>query len=472
MDKALRTKYYNRCNPEESLLPEDKRNVDIDEENSEIRGLKWIEALATRIELSAHPVCEFFSGLPGSGKSTELKRLSRRLRAEEGAHLLPVLIDAEDVLDIYNPIDIPDILMAIVQKTDEEVLKAEGKPAEEALSEGRVSRFWHWLTSTEVTADVEVGAEAKVGLSETAEVSAGAKLVLDMKTNPSLRKVLRERVAAQMTTFVTRVREEITNLDKRAKKLGYAGLVVIFDSLEKLRGISTNWPEVLESAERVFTGGAPYLELPVHAVYTLPPAVVLRLNVQVEFLPMLKLYDREGNRFEPGFKAAREIIRKRVPDKVLTEIFSAPSREDRIERLIQWSGGYPREIVRLLQTFVMQPSLNEALFKRLLALAGDNYRRTVPEEAYEWLAKVAFERKELAVANDEHRELVDRLLQNNVVLRYQNDTPWVDVHPAVREIAGVRDALARLEAKQAEKERAARDAHEKAKRGGGEGTAP
>jgi hypothetical protein len=216
--------------------------------------------------------------------------------------------------------------------------------------------------------------------------------------------------------------------------------------------------EVLTSAERVFTGGAPYLQLPVHVIYTLPPALVLRLSEPVHFLPMLKLYDRTGKRAD-GFEAARQIVRQRVPDDHLREFFGATSGEDRVERLIEWSGGYPREIVRLLQTFVAESSLDEPLLKRLLSIAADQYRRTVPENALRWLARVHVE-KRLIIDDDTHRATVDLMVQNNVVLRYLNDAEWFDLHPAVREMPALRDEITRFRAEQEklreEQERSAR----------------
>lgn len=431
VDKKLRRKYYNLCDPRESLDPGDDRNVDVDSANKDSRGRNWVDALANRIELSTTPVCEFFTGLPGSGKSTELKRLAVRLAKADEANLLPVLIDAEEVLDIYNPIDVPDILIAILFKTDEAVLAAEQKNPKDALKEGRFKRFWRWLTTAEVSLEsVELEAEVKGGVPELAEASAGAKVVLDLKADPLLRERVRKKVAAHMTTFGREVKEELEALEARVKKCGREGIVILFDSLEKLRGISSNWAEVLTSAERVFTGGAPYLRLPVHVLYTLPPALVLRLQVQVTFLPMLKLFNRETRAREAGFDAAWKIIRKRVPEEHLKEFFGPTSMTSRVEQLIEWSGGYPRDIVRLLQTFVAEPSLDDAMFNRLLTLAADEYRRTVPESAIPWLRQVREEQR-LIINDDGHRETVDLMLQNNVVLRYQNNEPWVDLHPAV-----------------------------------------
>lgn len=448
--KELRKKYFNACNPDKPLEHGSDLYVDTDAKGFEARGINCIETLATHIEYSEEPLVELFTGLPGSGKSTELRRLAARLEEKKGANLLPVLIDAEEVIDLYNPIDVPEVLMAILFRTEEVLLVKEGKKPGDALKESRFARFWHWLGSTEVgVKSVDVGVGGDVGV-DGGKVTAAAKMVLDFKTNPSLRAVVREKLQAHMSTFVKKVREALVEAKERATKRKYAGIVVIVDSLEKLRGGSTNWAEVLKSAEDMFKGGAPYLRLPVHVVYTLPAALAFRLNLDVGFLPMIKLFDKQGKRSEAGFAAAREIVRLRVPDEHLREFLGPTSCEERAKRLIAWSGGYPREIVRLLQMFVAQPPPDEAFFRRLLAMAGDNYRRTVPESDHAWLARVHLD-KDLAIQNDEHRETADRMLQNNVVLRYHNDTHWFDVHPAVLEIPGFVEALEALRAGRAEK---------------------
>lgn len=434
MEFSLRRTYYNRCNPDEPLDPGDERNVDIDEETTEARGIRWVDALAEKIELSDAPATVFFSGLRGTGKSTELRRLAQRLERTDRAHLLPVHINAEDVLDLSATVDVPDILIAIVQGVDTAVLKKE-KSSSKPLTESRPQRLWHWLTQTNVAVD-------SAGVD-----SSGAQVVLGFKTTPSRRQVMREYVAARMTTFIQMVHQELEELRDRAKKLGYSGIVVLLDSLEKLRGVSTTWRDVLESAESIFKDGAPYLDLPVHVLYTVPPAVLLRVNIPVEFLPMIKLFDRKGKKAEAGFSAAREILRKRIPDNHMNEIFGAQNREHRAAQIIQWSGGYPREMIRLLQICVQKPDLDEALFLRLMGMAGDIYRRTVVESAYPVLAKIAVERADLRIFDEGQRELFDVLLQNNIILRYQNDVTWVDVHPAVKDMAGVQDEIRKLEGK-------------------------
>ena len=432
--QALRS-YYNRCNPDQTLEPGDDRYVDIDGLDKEhpIRGTDWVAHLTRAIELSDQPVFQLFTGLPGSGKSTELRRLEQRLQAKH--ELLPILVDAEEALDLSNPIDIPDIYFAILYYADAKLLELEGKSASGAMQQGYLSRFWHWVTET----DVEFrGGDLKVDDS--------VKLVVELKTRPSLRARVRQFVAARLYPFLEQCHDEIRGLEQRALKLNFHGLAIIFDSLEKLRGTSTNWNVVMESAERVFAGGAPYLQLPVHVLYTIPTALIVRLRINdVHFLPMIKLAQRDGTEFPHGLEAATKLITKRVPREALREIFG-PACDARLDRLIKSSGGYPRELVRMMRTLLASPTerwpLTERDVDRVLHKIADDHQLSVPTGAYEWLAQVAID-KRLALASDGDREFADRMLQTNAVLRYLNDNGWFDLHPAVRDIPGVRDEITR-----------------------------
>jgi len=438
MDPKIRRTYYNRCKPYEVLEPNDPRYVDLDSlgtPEARVRGVSWVEKLAEQIELSDEPVCQLFTGLPGSGKSTELKRLAQRLQAQDGANLFPVLIAAEEVFDLANPIDIPDIIIAILHGTDAALLQAEGKNPAAAMKEGYLSRLWSWLNKTDV-----VLSGAEFAFPDV------ANLTVELKTRPTLRQRVRATLAAYLSQFLKEATEELRLMEARAVDLGKVGLVIIFDSLEKLRGISDNWEDVLVSAERIFAGGAPYLRLPVHVLYTIPPALIARKRFeQALFIPMIKLRDRNGTRFPAGFRAAKEIITHRIPEQALAEIFGPGALEQRLEKLIDWSGGYPRELVRLLQSSVAVAHwpISDSDFQRILNEVGDQYRKLVPADAFPWLARVASEQY-LTLQDDNHRQAADLMLSNNAVLRYLNDKDWFDLHPAVREIPGVAEEIQKL----------------------------
>ncbi|WP_437300136.1 hypothetical protein [Sorangium sp. So ce426] len=427
---------YNRCNPDEALSPGDDRNVDIDHRG--VRGAHWTNKLARQIELSRTPVCQLFTGLRGTGKSTEIQRLAARLSDPKRRNLLTVLIDADDVLDLTVEIDISDVLALVLQQTERAVLVAEGGDAADALTDGPLGRLWAWLSRTDVeigkiTAGIDAGAKAGIA-------GARAGIELNLKTNPTLRRRVRDIVGTHLSTFVRFVHDELQELDWRARKLGRTGIVILFDSLEKLRGTSLTWKPVLESAERIFSTGAPYLQLPVHVLYTIPPALARRM-VDVSFLPMIKVRDAEGRLHPEGVEVITELVKKRIDEVALDEIFGRAALRDRIRAIALWSGGYPREIVRLLQTVLELDRfpVDRETLERELRRAGNGYRSIVYDSgAIPWLAKVN-RTKQLITNNEQEREAADHLLQNNVILRYLNDDEWVDLHPSVagmQELAG------------------------------------
>ena len=443
--------YFNHCNPEQPLRPEEARNVDIDNlsKDEPVRGLNWADRLAQIIEFSStgdpaseQPASVLFTGLPGSGKSTELLRLKARLERREeqgGANLLTVLISAEQLLDLSATIDISDIYVSILFEVERQVLLAEGKDPNDAMKDGIWTRVASLL-------DGDLSLDAKASLAYL-----GASLALEMKENPDIRLEVRRRVERSTSRFLRLCHTELKNLRDRARAKGRAGIVVIYDSLEKLRGITANFNDVLRSAEQLFAGEPQHLQLPVHTLFTVPPSLILRLRTPVEFMPMVKLWTRDGQRFPPGFDVARRIVRQRIPDRAaLRAIFGADSDEvleKRLDRVIEWSAGYPRELVRLLRIAVLDAPLDEHKLDRLLGQAGDDYRRTLLGSDMDWLARVRVEHTP-SPADETQRQAADRMFSSNVVLRYQNTTEWYEVHPAVRELPALHAAVERLKASQ------------------------
>lgn len=437
-------KYYNLCDPKESLGPDDARNEDLDARGPDgtlVRGERWVARLARSITLADKPVQTWFTGLPGSGKSTELRRLAGLLGSEANGRYLVAVADADELLDLSSEIDVPEILFAMLYASERAVLVAEGESPDDALKDGAGRRLWNWLTRTEISlGGAEVGLEG---------AGASGKLSLELKTRLTARQKVRAAVASHLSTFLVEVRREFEALQQRTQRRGHAGLIVILDSLEKLQGMSATFKSVLASAEAVFTRGAPHLELPVHTIYTVPPALLARVRLDdLWFIPMIKLADREGKVFEPGYQAARRLIERRIPHAILVEMFGAPGLDERLRRLIGWSGGYPRDIVRMLRSFLdesLDGPIDEDTMRRVLQRQSDTIRETVPDYAFPWLAEVALG-KRLATASEEQREVTGRMLQNNLVMRYQNDEGWFDLHPAVASMPEIRRAIEKARA--------------------------
>lgn len=446
MDAEAIATFYNRCNPEEPLKPGDERNIDFDRMDSGARprGEVWVSRIERRIARSSHKLCLLFSGLRGSGKTTELRRLTERLRNNfsGGKRYFPVRIDAADFVELTDEIEVADLLMGIVYHAERAVLKHEKKDPDDAGGEGVLARLWHWLRAT------------KVEWNQQKLSVLGTNIPLEMKTDSSFRRTVRQAVNTHMTGFRKEVDSALERLVARVanKDTEWDDMVIILDSLEKLHGFSQNWEKVLNSAEHLFKGGAPYLRLPVHVIYTVPPALASRIT-DMEFLPMVKIRDhKRGDPYQPGIDAMRELVQKRIPDDSLRDLLG-DRFEERIQEAIAWSAGYPRDLVRILYEICSEDlddyPLNDGAWRRIRARFFDGYRRVVSDtEAYEWLARV-YKHKDLSVEKPEQRQVADRMMSNNVVLYYQNDEFWYDLHPAARAIPGVQQAIARLDAERA-----------------------
>jgi hypothetical protein len=301
MNFETRRRLYNLCKVEEPLEPGDPRCVDIDGQGDQLRGQVWAERLAQQLQLADAPVRILFSGLSGSGKSTELKRLHRLLQRER-PDLRVILVDAASRLDLRVPIEAADVLTIVLDEVDRDLASLEGG------AQGSVmERFWEFLRSVRLgggsvetpVGGVDLARQPEGGSELGLKVgSQGFALGGKLRTDPGVRGWLRARVAAQPGTFFEKVRELGLALVERARKSDLEGIVVLVDSLEKLRGMNESWDQVNESAVRLFDQGAPFLELPFHVLYTVPPTLKARIR-EIEFLPAVRI--REAT--DPGCAA-------------------------------------------------------------------------------------------------------------------------------------------------------------------------
>lgn len=436
MDFKTKKKYYNLCDPYEYLEPDDKRNVDLDAFGEEggrpVRGIKWVDRLLNEIVFSDKPVYKLFTGHSGSGKTTEFKKLKAQLYNK--FNLFPVLINAEEIIDLEDSIEVPYIIASIVYSTEKAIIQEEGGDTEKALDEGYLKRLWNWMKNTDI----------ELNKAELTIPSVG-KLIYEMKTRSTLRTHIRNIVASNFSEFIKEAKDELISLNADVvHKFGRDGIVIIFDSLEKLAGTKKKWHEVLDSVERVFKINALYMQLPVHVLYTVPPALSTRI-ADIAFMPMIKVYDRNRNRHEPGLAAARELIRRRVPEDILQELFGL-NPWGRIDDLILWSGGYPRDILHMLRAIILlnDHPLSDSDFEHIIAYIRNQYRRIITGDALDWLANVATT-KDPITKDDVHLEAVDRMLNQHVVLSYLNNDSWCDLHPTVYQIPIIKKAIQNLE---------------------------
>ncbi|MBU1667810.1 hypothetical protein KKC13_05275 [bacterium] len=434
MDLKTRKKYYNRCNPYTIPSWETTEIIDIDGYAIEgrkvkVRGKKWAEHIAKKIMMCESEEIIYFTGYPGSGKTTELQRVEQMLGDSEYANLLPVYINALEFLPIHASLDQIDILSTIVYNVIEKVSQYQGK--EKVFGkENYFERLWKWLTETEVTfKGGELGDDH-------------SKLVFEMKDNPSFRTKIKYLIQNDPSKFKQDIDRELYRLNELVKTQKVdgktkEGIVVIFDSLEHNRGIGAEAKTVADDIQRLFSD-RDNLAIPVHVIYTVPPYLHVGRVKDIEFLPVVRVIKRDNGVCQDGIEVMKSLVYKRIPKEDLKQILG--DDEKILEEIIQYSGGYPRDLLRLLREAILVDNypLSRIDIDGIFQELENEYRDTIAVEDRERLTEI-YHSKDINFSHFDHIDVAERLFSMHVVLRYRNGEQWFTLNPPSKRVLGITD---------------------------------
>lgn len=383
-----------------------------------------VALMRTLIELSVTESIQMFSGFRGSGKTTELFRLKQNLEAQGYVVLYG---DALAYLSPAQEIDISNLLI-VLAGTFSDALEKEG------LGEIGRDAYWtrlsHYLTTTKVELD-ELG------------LKAGADLKLKLKTTPTFRQMLQEKLAnriGELKRDVDRFFEDGVKAI-RAKRGDVPGVVFLFDQMEQIRGTLLNEQSVIHSVERLFSQHLKLMEIPyVHMVYTVPPWLkfVLPGLGRIQILPSVRQWKNDAKRTvdAAGCNALRSLVQRRF-GKGFQQFFGGPDpQHPLVDELIAVCGGHFRDLLLLLREAVLRvqtlPVTKEVVQSAITAVRG-NYLPIAIDDA-KWLDQIERVR-EAALPSTGEKDVnrLTRFLDTHFVLYFANGKEWYDVHPLIRE---------------------------------------
>ncbi len=373
-----------------------------------------------RLDWSDRTFSSMITGQRGAGKSTELRRLQKHLI---DARYTVFLIDLSEYLNPNQPLDITDFLLTVLGALSDAV---EAQFGTMMLSESYWERC-HQLLTKEVKLETNV--------------KSGAELKINLKEDPSFKRkiqtVLKESLShflASVHTFVDLVVREL-EIQVRGK-----GVVVLIDSLEKIRGIGEDGRKVHESIRNLFVENAKHLVLPkLNMVYSVPaylaflaPSVNAVFGTSTWSLANTHVYQKNGKLDDDGLKLMRELITKRY-DRWPTII----SEED-LNSCIAATGGDLRDLFRMLRHILVSAAQLEQLpvpndlileVERLLR------REMLPltNEDLAWLKRI-HQTKECHLETLAELDRLAQYFDGNRVQCYRNGEDWYDVHPLLRPV--------------------------------------
>ncbi|NJM63355.1 MAG: ATP-binding protein [Oscillatoriales cyanobacterium RU_3_3] len=439
-EEKLLKDLYNAFNPFSPLLAGDPRYVDC----GEVRGDDDITLdLGLNIERSELMTCQLYAGHRGAGKSTELLRLKQHLN-NKSYFVVYFAADAEDI----NPEDTEytDILLACTRHLLEEIRDADSKPLRDWMKDR-----WNDLKDLALT---ELSFES---LSLEAQVSQFGKLTANLRTEPSLRQKIREKVNPYTPTLIDALNEFIRNAQKNLPD-NYSQLVAIADNLDRIVPFSKDGGE-RSNLDEIFLDRSEQLKaLDCHVVYTVPISMVHSNRAAdlsdkydtPQVLPMILVQNLDGSTYQPGLAKIKELIERRVhkidPNLSLeTAVFDT---KETLERLCLMSGGHVRDLMKMMREAVNQTQnlpITAKAAQRAITKERNVYRKTPGQDEWSILAKVSTSHRILN--EDKHRSL----LFNRCILeyRYIDDEgemqPWYDVHPLIKGIQEFKEAVAQLQ---------------------------
>lgn len=419
LGRSYRNLQENPISPDDPLYVEIWENSDHDP----------VARLQLHVEWSEVESLQLFSGFSGSGKTTLLRRLQQTL-TNEGYRVL--YADAEDYLNLGEPIELEDLLITVTGAfSDTLELQYPG-----STKTGFWTTFIEWLNQIELEL-------VKVNISK--KVFDAVEFKAELKASDTFRRRVRKVIESHLPTVQKQMESFVESCMKSIQQTEPGKRIVfLFDSIEKLRATPSNEKEIIDSVQRAFGRNLDKLRLPgIHCVYSVPAFLrFFRTDGELVLVPSVKLCEKRDEsgaepRYEAGFATLRQVLEKRIGPSSMARIFGPadPSGQmPAIEKLILASGGALRDLLRLLRE-VMLAAKDLPVTSRTIDQAIATARRgfvTNVEDAH-WLNEI--HQTQTAdipspTAADVNRYM--RLLDSHLILYYQNDENWYDIHPLIR----------------------------------------
>jgi hypothetical protein len=367
-----------------------------------------------------------FFGHIGSGKTTELRRYAGKLNDSKRFYVVEVDVLAK--LD-RNNLQYTEALMAMAE-TLLERLNGDGY----SLGEEALKPIRDWFTTaihtrasnSELSAELKTGIQAGGGLPGIVKLFAG--FTAAFKTGSSQKSEWRQEIRNGFTTLAIAFSELIRTAEVLLASVGRAERVLfLIDGTDKMRGEDTQ-QFFVQDAEQL-------LAIQTLAIYTAPLHLKYdgRLGGKLDadmVLPMIKLQERNGSPFAPGLDAMHDLLLLRADQSLFASDAEA-------KRLVEFSGGHPRELLRLLKLCceVAHDKIDAMVVQRAIEQLASDYRYFLKPADYSLLK--AIDTNPAHGGNDlQAQELLHRL----ALLQY-NDGTWRRSHPVVRTLEGYQLAV-------------------------------
>jgi energy-coupling factor transporter ATP-binding protein EcfA2 len=390
-----------------------------------------VAALALEISLSETAGVYLFTGLIGSGKSTELRRLKALLKPRGTK---AIIINMADYANLDTPIEITDLLISIGAGLAAEVEHRCG--GSNISRSGFFTRIAQAFSAELRVKGIDISAEAGMP-----DAKAGAKLQTELHIDATFKRQVQESLRGSLGRLLGEVRgiahQAIEALRARYGQ-EYNKFAILLDSLEQLRGRGHAEDAVLVSVRSLYRDYAQELSIPeFQTVYTVPP-YLLRLEPQLVArygqgnlcnLTCVHVFkDRSREPDAAGIAQLVQVVEKRYPN------WRGAIEEAALRQLICLSGGDLRSFFTALRACLLHGLTTGAalpLQTKVVERTRDKLLQpmSLVPDAVMLRLKHAWQHFEPPMHGEKPLDDLGTDLETKRLMLYRNGTEWYGVNP-------------------------------------------
>lgn len=364
----------------------------------------------------------FLAGMRGSGKTTELARIVEEIEHKDGFLCVVCNIDIELNMD---HVDYMDILICqienLIKKAQEKGVQLD-KNIVKSLSKWFEERTVEINSSLEISAGIEFELEGKWGLPWLLSLVGKLKggLTGSKEKADSVRKVFRNRFVDFAQEFNIFVEDAARWFRDHSEA---RDILFIIDGLEKTTTAERRREIIIENAESIKSIRANWLmTLPIELMKSIRQ---VKDYSEVITFPFIKIQEIDGSDVEATINRFIEFVYRRI-DASLFE------SEEVVKTAVRFSGGSPRELLRLLQHagYELEDNDTQITMKALMEAVRD-----LSADARFLSDKELVVLKEIRKNNQGNKPTpfidgIEKLLEEIVVMEYNSGT-YKRVNPII-----------------------------------------
>ena len=428
--------FYQACNPTRPLqLASDTLDERYFINFSQVRGGDVVQELGRTITMLAgdRPTTQLFTGHVGSGKSTELRRLEKRLR-QENFHV--VYFQSDQDLEMGN-VEVTNVLLAIARRVSASL--------EEVGIRLRPNYFQNLMQ------ELAGIMRSPVSVSDVSFSAGIASITAEVKESADLRSQLQQYLEPRTRSIIEAVNDELLTPGIRAlQNKGKRGLAVIVDNLDRMDN-TPKYDQRLPSEYLFISRGEQLRRFVCHFVYTIPlelafsddlGQLIMRFGDRPKVLPMVPVRTRNGSLYEPGLILLRQMVMSRAfPDLSkaerlahITKVFDAA---ETLERLCIISGGHMRNVIRLMFSCLQKedPPFQRSTLEAVIRNERDDLTGPLDDGEWDLLIKAL----QVGIQGDKD---FNTLIRKLYLFEYRApDERWFSINPVLAETEKYRQLI-------------------------------